>query len=167
MEKQSEKKLTAKEQAWAEAYLVTLNKAESARRAKYKGNDAQLAVIGYQNYRKLHIRAYLDARMADLTMPANEILKRLTDMASSSLPDYAHIRDSRDLADCENGHVIKKFKKTTITTEKGSEVETVELELYDALSALEKLGKYHALFTDKVEHSGTVNSNIVLLPTKS
>lgn len=161
------KSLTAKEQAWAEAYLLTLSKAEAARRAKYKGDNAQLAVIGWQNYRKLHIQAYLKERLAEMTMPAEEVLRRLTDMASSNISDFAQIRDSKDLVDCENGHVIKKFKKTNITTEKGSEVETVELELYDALSALEKLGRYHALFTDKVEHSGKVDSNVVLLPPKS
>ena len=38
-----------------------------------------------------------------------------------------------------------------------TEVE-VDFELYDAQTALEKLGRYHKLFTDKTELSGTVNT---------
>ncbi len=144
-------KLTAREQAWAEAYLVTLNKAESARRAKYKGDNVQLANIGWQNYRKAHIRAYLKDRLDEMCMPANEILVRYTDMASSNISEFAHVSTHRDLAELENGYLVKKFKRKITRTQSGGEYEEIELELYDAKSALDSLAKYHHLLTDKIE----------------
>lgn len=160
------KSLTAKEQAWAEAYLLTLSKAEAARRAKYKGDNAQLAVIGWQNYRKLHIQAYLKKRLAEMTMPAEEVLRRLTDMASSNISDFANIRDEKDLSETEQGHVIKKFKRIFTRSQIGNEIETIELELYDAQAALEKLGRYHSLFTDKIEHSSDPDKPIIVKKIK-
>lgn len=62
-----DKPLVGKQVAFVEWYVsavVNMNKTEAARRAGYKGNDAQLAVIGYENYRKPHIRAQIDKRMA-------------------------------------------------------------------------------------------------------
>lgn len=159
-------RLTAKEKAWAEAWLVTLSKAEAARRAKYKGDNVQLANIGWQNYRKPHIQAYLKDRLAEMVMPANEVLRRLTDMASGSVSDFADIKSSAGLVETEQGHIVKKFKKTTTRTAYGSEVEAVELELYDAQAALVHLGKIHGLFTDKVEHSGMIESKLIILPPK-
>jgi hypothetical protein len=35
--------------------------------------------------------------------------------------------------------------------------------LYDAQSALALIGKHHALFTERVEHSGTIETGVVVV----
>lgn len=71
--------LTGKMKKWADAYLVTLNKTEAARRAGYGGNNADLSNIGYQNYRKLEVQAYLKEKLDQMSMPESE-------MRSASMP---------------------------------------------------------------------------------
>lgn len=145
---EDQKKLTAKERAWADAYLITLSKAGAARLAKYKGDNATLAHIGWENYRKAHIQAYMKDKLDRMAMPANEIIARLGKMASSSLSDFADIKNSQDLAECEDGAVIKKFKRDVITDQLGRQHEKIEIELYDAQAALVHIGKVHGLFNN-------------------
>lgn len=143
------KKLTPKEKAWADAYLVTLSKAGAARIAKYKGDSNTLAHVGWENYRKEYIQAYMKDKLDQMAMPANEVLARLAAMASSNLSDFASIKTSKDLEECEDGAVLKKFKrKLTRDTKNDTEYEEVELELYDAQAALVHLGKAHGLFNN-------------------
>lgn len=156
------KNLTAKEKTWADAYLVTLSKAGAARIAKYKGDSKTLAHVGWENYRKEHIQAYMKGKLDQMAMPANEVLARLGAMASSNISDFASIRTSKDLEECEAGAVIKKFKHDIITDQLGRQHEKIELELYDALPALVHIGKAHGLFTDRIEHTGPDGGPIII-----
>ena len=152
-----EKKLTAKEKAWADAYLVTLSKAGAARIAKYKGDSNTLAHVGWENYRKEYIQAYMKDKLDQMAMPVNEVLARFAAMASSNLSDFASIKTTKDLEEREDGAVVKKFKRDIITDQLGRQHEKMEIELYDAQTALVHIGKAHGIFKET-----TTNLNLDL-----
>ncbi len=144
--------LTTKQRFFVEHYLATLNATEAARRAGYKGDDNVLAVIGSKNIRKPKIRAEIDSRLAEAAMSADEVLYRLTLQAQSDFGEFLKLNEDGSWAfDFEkikaHGHLVKKV---------GYSKDGVRVELHDAQSALALLGKYHKLFTDRIEHGGTV-----------
>ena len=122
-----------------------------------------------------NILAEIDRRMSEQVMSANEVLKRLSDMGKANLLPFIRITDEGftyfDFShpDAKNYfHLIKKIKtkRTRRVEGKGENAEVwedewVEVELHDAQSALEKIGKHHHLFRDETEHSGEVTLNIV------
>lgn len=160
----SKGRLTAKQFAFCEAYLETLNATEAAQRAGYQAKDnGTLRSIGSENLTKPNIKAYIEARLQELTMPADEVLLRLTQQArgidSTSFVEieqlYTVIDDIPlltgqamriDLAKIRElglGHLIKKISQNT----SGG----MTIEWHNPQKALELLGRYHRLFTDKVE----------------
>lgn len=152
-------KLTAKQQRFVDEYVVCLNGTEAARRAKYDGDDATLAVIASQNLRKLNISKSINEKLAEFAMPANEVLAQLTDIARGDNADVVNQFGATDLDEAKRrgkSHLIKKHKVkvTNITEGTGKDivekqiVET-EVELYSKLEALQALAKYHDL-TNKV-----------------
>lgn len=162
------KKLTAKEQAWADAFLVTLNKAEAARRAKYKGDSSTLAHIGWENYRKAHIQAYLKAKLDEMAMPANEVLTRLSEQASADMSDFLEFKEGiklpyLDLKTANEKGLLRLVKKFKYNSEGQPEIE-----LYDAQAALVHLGKAHGLFNNDPGSSEDkpIYHKMVVLPPK-
>ena len=124
-------KLTEKQKAFADYYIESLNATQSAIRAGYSIECARS--IGYENLTKPHIKSYIDERLELLDrvriMNINEALIRLSEKARGE--SYEELVTVTQL-----GEVVKAQKKIS---EK------------DQLRALELLGKYHKLFTDKVE----------------
>lgn len=148
--------LTDKQQAFIDHYLVCLNGAEAARRAGYAASGARQEA--YRLLTNADIRAAIDAQLADSAMPANEVLARITAIARGSMADFVQPKgrgvalDLKHAADQGALHLVKKYSKTKQGT---------TVELYDAQSALELLGKYHKLWTDKVEHTGRIEVEYV------
>jgi len=139
------RKLTDKQKVFVEAYLETLNATESARRAKYRGNGQTLRAVGHENLTKPHIREEIDRRLKEMVMSADEVLLRLGEQAKAEYANYMTPQGGLDLSRLINagkGHLIKKIKKT---------LAGIEVEFYDAQAALVHLGKYHALFTDRLK----------------
>jgi phage terminase small subunit len=155
--------LTNKQRLFVEEYLQSWNATDAARKAGYSQKTA--FIIGYENLRKPYIRAFIDKRLSESVMSADEALKRLSDQARASLLPFIDITDEGfvyfNFSHPEAKkymHLIKKVKsKRTRRMEGGGknaemwEDEWVEVELYDAQSALEKIGKYHGLFIDRTD----------------
>ena len=124
-------KLNDKQKAFADYYIESLNATQSAIRAGYSVDCARS--IGYENLTKPHIKSYIDERLELLDkvriMKMNEALIRLSEKARGE--SYEEIVTVTQL-----GEVVKTERKIS---EK------------DQLKALELIGKYHKLFTDKVE----------------
>ncbi len=179
MSEEEQKPLTGKQKAFADAYLAAdahFNGTEAARLAEYKGNRATLAAIASENLRKPNIKAYIDERLSAMTMPANAVLARLTEIAEGKIDDLLDENGKFDFQGAKTNsktHLIKKMKRKTtskkveVLTEESpdgedAELETsliceeVEFEMYSAHEALRDLGKFHKLFTDKIEHGGAV-----------
>lgn len=82
--------LTDKQQRFIEEYCVDTNKAAAARRAGYEPEYARQ--IGHENYTKPYIRAAIDARLAEMAMPADVAIKMTADIAATRLNDFMVVR---------------------------------------------------------------------------
>lgn len=144
--------LTGKMLAWADAWLESFNKTEASRVAGYAGNDVTLASIGYENFRKPQIQEYIKRRLDERGMPGDEVLMRYAEIARNDIAIFAEIKSPKDLLQEKykgKTHLIKKLKARTYFDKRiGEEVTEVELEMYDAKSALDSLAKYHNLLKD-------------------
>ncbi len=136
-EKQS--KLTLKQQLFVESYLGAAkgNATEAARMAGYKQPQMQ----GPRLMQKDEIASRVRARVEQAAMSADEVLKELSEIGRAEWKHFLQVMTNR------NGETID-----------------AKIVLKDKVTALELLGKYHKLFTDKqeVEHSGAIGG---LTPT--
>ena len=144
---------TDRQRAFIDHYLACLNGAEAARRAGYAPASAN--VEASRLLANANIRAEIDARFAESLLPASEVLARLTAIARGSMADFLSPGgrgagggmklNLKQAADRDALHLIKKYS----TGRQGTSIE-----LYDAAAALEQIGKYHKLWTDKIDISG-------------
>lgn len=128
--------LRAQQRAFLEAYLQCWNASEAARRAGYSEKTA--GSQGHDLLKNPEIQAAIEARLAELRMGADEVLVRLAEQARSDMADFISIRAGLpfvDLEKAERAGKLRLLKKFRITG-KG-----VEIELYDAQTALVQLGK--------------------------
>lgn len=129
---------------FVEEYIIDLNATQAAIRAGYSKKTARQ--IGEQNLSKLDIRKAIDERLAEkkerLIMKQDEILERLTQQGRRESTDYQVAIVEEMLFD-ENDKpmgVIKKAKVVEAPTQNK-----------DVIKALETLGKYYVMWTDKQE----------------
>lgn len=140
---------TDKQRAFVRHYVACLNGAEAARRAGYSPTTAR--EMAHENLTKPHIRAAIDAAMAEATMPRNEILGRLTAQARADLGDFFSGSGRGVKLDIKSAKtaglmpLVKKYSKTK---------QGVSIELHDSQAALIQLGKHHKLWTDVQEVNG-------------
>ncbi len=83
------KPLPCKQRAFVEFYLQTWNATRAAEMAGYKHPNVQ----GPRMLVKVSIQAAIEARMAELTIGAKEVLKRLSEQASGDLGAYFKISE--------------------------------------------------------------------------
>lgn len=167
-------RFTGKQQAFIDAYFAcNFNATEAARRAGYSGEYDTLRSIASENLAKPNIREAIDARMRAMRMGADEVLARLSFIASGSFEDFldpdSMSIDLKKAKKAERLGLIKKVKITTIVTshaDRDTQTETIEFELHDPVRAMELLGKHHKLFTDKQEISGPDGERLVMAIVK-
>lgn len=141
-------KLTPKQERFANEYIKTLNVTQSAIKAGYSPNSAH--VTGSRLLRKEKVEEYIKSKkdeiMDDTILSAKETLYLLT---QSAIGDETETKEV----------VVKKssFEKNPDTGRMNlvynEHVETVEVPIKpsDRLKARDLLGRYHSLFTDKVD----------------
>lgn len=155
--------LRDKQAAFVNEYLIDYNATRAAERAGYKGDDATLASVGWENLRKPEIAKAIQERLQEANLTADEVLMRLGAQARGSMADFLDVplegpptwNFQKALRDGKLG-LIKKYKtKTTIYLRNaGTDYEeqvtevVIDLELYDAKAANELIGKHHGLFKD-------------------
>lgn len=152
-----EVKLTNKQRAFIEEYLLDFNATRAAKAVGYSEKSATL--IGHENIRKPNIQAEIARRLAERRMSADEVLDRLTDIARGDIGEIMDISgvgfnlDMQKAKDAGKTKLIKKIKqKTTYFSGKDggdSEQHEIEIELYSAHEALRDLGKVHGLFVER------------------
>jgi hypothetical protein len=136
--------LTFKQRLFVAFYLgqANGNATEAARMAGYATPHPE----GARLLRNATVRAAVDAHLAHAAMSADEILARLSEIASVDMGDFitVHSRGHRlDLKKAKNAgklHLVKKL----IPTKNG-----LSIELQDAFAALVQLARYHGLFVDR------------------
>jgi phage terminase small subunit len=127
-------KLNDRQKLFVKYYIATLNATESAKRAGYSHKTA--AEIGYELLNKPQIaeavQKGVDKKMSKAEVTAEQVLAELAKIA---------MMDEDELEEW-----AKKFG----------------MRVSDKTRALELLGKYHTLFTDRVEQAGEVTINVSL-----
>jgi len=146
------KKLTNKQLLFVAHYLVCWNATKAAILAGYSANTAYS--IGWENLRKPDIAALVRQKMTEQVMSSDEVLARLSQMASGNLIDILSDDDEFDLTVAREKnmtHLVKKIKRRQFTDKDGNTTRETEIELHDAQAALVHLGKHYKLFSSIVE----------------
>jgi len=125
MKEEKEIKMTAKQEAFCAEYLIDLNGTQAAIRAGYSEDTA--GVIASENLKKPYIREYIDSQL-EIGMQ-----HRKTELKTKVLGELNNIA-------FDEGEILTDKDGNPISTRKT-----------DKLKALELLGKYTVLFTDKTE----------------
>ncbi len=141
-------KLTPKQERFANEYIKTLNVTQSAIKAGYSPNSAH--VTGSRLLRKEKVDEYIKSKkdeiIDDTILSAKEILYLLT---QSAIGDETETKEV----------VVKKgtFERNPDTGRMNlvynEHVEKVDVPIKpsDRLKARDLLGRYHSIFTDKVD----------------
>lgn len=124
--------LKDKREAFVLAYIgqCRFNATAAARHAGYASPEVE----GCRLLKNAKVRARIDDYLEGETLTAKAVLAELTDVARAEWRDFLSIR----------------------THPKTGEVVDVRMDLGAKVKSLELLGKHHSLFTDNVNHSGTV-----------
>jgi phage terminase small subunit len=169
MAKPGIKKLTAREERYAEEFLVCRNKTVAARRAGF--SDRSSAQIGWEIHNKPHVKAYIRKR-------TEEVLKRLDIQQEDIIRGLLHVADldPADMFDT-NGNMLAirdlppevrraiagfDITKTTVRNEETGEEETTQIariRFNDRMKGLEGLGRTIAMFTDNQAIGGMVGGH--------
>jgi phage terminase small subunit len=157
-------KLTAKQQAFVDEYLVDLNATQAAIRAGYSVKNA--GKIGPELLGKTRIKAAIDKAMAERSrrtgINQDRVLRELAKVAFVNASDVINMDEAtiRGDANREDTAAIASVKVKTIPGEDGDITER-EVKIYDKLKALELLGKHLGMFTDKVNLNAEMAVKIV------
>lgn len=129
--------ITPKKQLFIEAYLTNPNATRAAIAAGYSEKTARSQ--GQRLLTDVDIQRAVGKRLEQAVMSANEVLTELTAIATADWQDFVEIKHDKE------GRVIDAV-----------------LILKDKLKALELVGKYHKLFTDRQEINNTATTTKAL-----
>ncbi len=152
--------LTGKQLAFIDYYFICdFNGTEAARRAGYKGEDATLAAVAYENLKKPHIAAEIRRRTKERGMAADEVIGRLSDQARGSMAHFLNFEGGRVEIDLNQARelgalgLIKKMKMVETVSTSGDEeivlTRRTEIELYPSQQALAHLARILGLMGAK------------------
>lgn len=182
---ETEEKLNPKQKKFADFYLgeALFNATKAYRLAGYSGDDNALSAGASRLLRNVKVSAYIEEQLATQGMGANEVITRLAEIARGDIDDVQNADGYFDIHLARKRNktgLLKKFKCKRTIKQKKTEIvdnmrtflaedeiedieseteiiyEEVEYEMYSKHEALRDLGKFHKLFTDKVEHGGSV-----------
>lgn len=183
-------KLTARQQRFADEYLVDLNGKQAAIRAGYSERTAEaqasrlLSNVNLQHY----IQKRKQERVERTEITQDMVLFELAAIAFSNAADYAAVVEKEATIESAEGDVIPLYDKdgnpvmyrtvepvlTADLTDRQKRALSVikkgrdgfEVKPYDKIRALELIGKHIGMFTDKVEVAGEINNPMAGLTTE-
>ncbi|GKH35087.1 terminase small subunit [Hungatella hathewayi] len=150
--------MTKKQKLFVEEYLIDLNATQAAIRAGYSPDTAK--EIGCENLTKPNIRACIDREMAERSkrtgVNADRVVQELAKIAFVNAVDVIDPETATVKEDAlpEDTAAIQSVKVKTF----GDDGLEREIKMADKLKALELLGKHMGMFKDKVELSGTLDT---------
>lgn len=153
--------LTKKQKLFVEEYLIDLNATQAAIRAGYSPDSA--ADIGSENLRKPDIRARIDKSMAERSrrtgINQDRILMELAKIALVNPEKVVNFDEAtiREDAKTEDLAAVASVKVKRFPTKDGEGIER-EIKFYDKTKALDLAGRHLGMFKDKVEISGSLET---------
>lgn len=162
--KKTTKKLTDKQRAFIQEYLVDLNATQAAIRAGYSTKTAN--IIGPENLVKPCIQAEIfkamDERAKNTGVTAERVIKELALIGFADMADFITINEEglirafplTNLSEGKSRIVRKVKERRTIRKDKdGTEIieSFYEFELYDKLKSLELLSRHLGILDGQLE----------------
>jgi phage terminase small subunit len=147
-------KLTAKQKAFVDEYLIDLNATQAAIRAGYSIKTAEQ--VGYQQLQKTSVSEAITRAMANRSrrtgITADRVLTELAKIGFANAADIINFNSAKVNDDVvrDDTACIQSVKVKTVPTEDGDITER-EIKLYDKKAALELIGKHLGMFKDKVD----------------
>lgn len=157
--------MTDKQKAFCDEYLIDLN-ATRAYKAAYPNikSDRAAGVNASKLLKNTNIREYIDEALEKLhserTADAREVLEYLTSVMRREKKENVVVTVSEEKSSYKpdnNG----TMRKHTVKTESPMIVE-IPTKVSDANKAAELLGKYHTLFTDKLNVDGDLDFKVTV-----
>lgn len=171
------RKLTKNQKRFVNEYLIDLN-ATRAYKAAYKSvkKDETAAVNGSRLLRNAKVKKYLEQRMKErekrTEITQDMVLRELAKIGFADLKDYLEYKTAKAVVEYdENGEPVIDYRQVVdvidsskVDTSVIQEVSigkdgTFKFKLYDKQKALVDIGRHLGMFTDKIEHSGSMNLN--------
>ncbi|HIS57159.1 MAG TPA: terminase small subunit [Candidatus Fimimorpha excrementavium] len=150
--------MTKKQKRFVEEYLIDLNATQAAIRAGYSPDTAKS--IGSENLTKPDIQARIAKAMAERSkrtgVNADRVVAELAKIAFVNAEDVIDAETATVKPDAarEDTAAIQSVKVKTF----GEDGLEREIKMADKIKALELLGKHLGMFKDKVELSGTLET---------
>lgn len=150
--------MTKKQKLFVEEYLIDLNATQAAIRAGYSPETA--GSIGNENLKKPEIRARIDKAMAERSkrtgVNADRVVQELAKIAFVNAMDVIDQKTAtvKEGASLDDTAAILSVKVKTF----GDDGLEREIKMADKIKALELLGKHLGMFKDKVELSGSLET---------
>ena len=150
--------MTKKQKRFIEEYLIDLNATQAAIRAGYSPDTAKS--IGSENLTKPDLQARIAKAMAERSkrtgVSADRVVMELAKIAFVNAGDVIDAETATLKPDAarEDTAAIQSVKVKTF----GEDGLEREIKMADKLKALELLGKHLGMFKDKVELSGTLET---------
>lgn len=155
-------KLTRKQQAFVQEYLVDLNATQAAIRAGYKTKTARQ--MAAQNMSKLNIQDAIQdgmkVREKRTEVTQDMVIKQLVKIAFLDIKEVVTWSDDQGIkirpSDDVDGTVLTEVSETL--SEGGW---TKKVKMSDRMRAIEMLGKHLGMFKENVQLSGSIGVNFV------
>lgn len=150
--------MTKKQKRFIEEYLIDLNATQAAIRAGYSPDTAYS--IGNENLKKPEIKAHIDKAMAERSkrtgVNADRVVMELAKIAFVNADDVIDFKTAtvKEGARPEDTAAIQSVKVKTF----GEDGLEREIKMADKIKTLELLGRHLGMFKDKVEVSGTLET---------
>lgn len=169
------KKLTNKQQLWLKYYLVNFNATEAAIKAGYSEKTA--ALTGHKNIIKCKIEIEkAKSKIADKNdIEISKIINELKLLGFSDIKDYLdtdpdvgtiRVKGFDEMPPGASRAIQSVTEKRSITEDKHGNrsiiYSTFSFKLWSKEKALEMLGRYKAMFTDKVDLKTNMPFNLIL-----
>lgn len=168
--------MTPKQKLFVKEYLVDLNATRAAIAAGYSEKTARQQ--GARLLSNVDIATELaesaQKRAEKLDISAEKVLTELSRMAFCNMLDYMRVQDGDAYVDFstltrEQAAAIQEIIVEEYSEGKGKErrdIKRTKFKLAEKRGSLELLGRHLKLFTDKIEHSGTINYTEALTKAK-
>ena len=155
------RKLTPLQERFVEEYLIDLNASASYVRAGFKAkypNKRSAELMAKPEIQEAITRGMVE-RSKRTEISADMVIKELARIGFGDLraiidwgPDGVILKASGELSD-DAAAIVQEVSETH-----GAGTRTRRVKVNDKVKALELLGKHLGIFTDKIEHSGSVGT---------
>ncbi len=168
-------KLNLQQQKFCVEYLIDFNATQAYLRAGYKCKVESASTSAFDFLRNPKIIRFIDNMLSAEGLSKHFVLKRLFDIANSSIaclfnedgtiknPTEISPDDLRTIASIK---IQKRQEHSGPDSKPTGQIKVIEIKFWSKDKALENLGRYFKLFTDKVENKSNIDAKLAEILAK-